>query len=73
MPLSAMAFSILDFVKEKGPSKTSDIIQHFFEKSGEKVKSKFSQGIFTALTELYKSSKLKHDKGIVSLFNAEQK
>ncbi len=48
------------------PIKSGDLIQALFEKSGQKDKKRFSQGIYTTLTQIYKSGDLKNENGMIS-------
>lgn len=59
---------ILNYVKEiNQPIASGDLITALFERSGEREKKRFSQGIYTTLTQMYKAGLLKKDDGIVSL------
>lgn len=59
---------ILNYVKEVGhPIATGDLIQALFERSGEREKKRFSQGMYTTLTQMYKSGSLIKSEGIVTL------
>lgn len=48
------------------PIKSGDLIQALFEKSGQNDKKRFSQGIYTTLTQIYKSGDLKNENGMIS-------
>lgn len=59
---------IIDFMTELGkPIKSGDLITALFEKSGERDKKRFAQGIYTTLTQIYKSGELKNADGVISL------
>ena len=50
------------------PLSSSDLIHELFIQSGERDKKKFSQGIYTTLTQIYKSGELKKDpEGMISI------
>jgi len=58
---------IVNYVTELGqPIKSGDLIQALFEKSGQKDKKRFSQGIYTTLTQIYKTGALVNKDGIIS-------
>lgn len=59
---------ILNYVKEiNQPIASGELIAALFERSGERDKKRFSQGIYTTLTQMYKAGLLKKDGGIVTL------
>lgn len=59
---------ILDFMREHGgPIKSGDLITALFDRSGEFDKKRFAQGIYTTLTQIYKSGELKNKDGVISL------
>ena len=59
---------ILNYVKEiNQPIASGELIVALFERSGERDKKRFSQGIYTTLTQMYKAGLLKKDDGNVSL------
>ena len=60
---------IVDFVKEFAkPITSGQLIDGLFAISGEKDKKRFSQGIYTTLTQIYKNKiLLKDNKGFITL------
>lgn len=59
---------ILNYVKEiNQPIASGALIGALYERSGERNKKRFSQGMFTTLTQMYKAGLLKKDGSIVSL------
>ena len=59
---------ILNYVKEiNQPIATGALILALYERSGERDKKRFSQGMYTTLTQMYKAGLLVKDNGIVSL------
>jgi hypothetical protein len=59
---------ILNYVKELNqPIASGLLISGLYERSGERDKKRFSQGIYTTLTQMYKAGLLKKDGNIVSL------
>lgn len=59
---------ILNYVKELNqPIASGALILALYERSGERDKKRFSQGMYTTLTQMYKAGLLKKDDGIVSL------
>jgi len=59
---------ILNYVKEiNQPIASGALIGALYERSGERDKKRFSQGIYTTLTQMYKAGLLKKDGSIVSL------
>jgi hypothetical protein len=60
---------IVDFVKDFGkPITSGQLIDGLFAVSGEKDKKRFSQGIYTTLTQIYKNKvMLKDAKGMITL------
>jgi hypothetical protein len=49
------------------PIASGALILALYERSGERDKTRFSQGMYTTLTQMYKAGLLKKDDGIVSL------
>ncbi len=62
---------IVNFMREQNkPMASGELITALFLQSGERDKKRFSQGIYTTLTQIYKSGELKKDaQGIISLNN----
>jgi hypothetical protein len=59
---------ILNYVKEiNQPIATGDLIAALHERSGVRDKKRFSQGMYTTLTQMYKSGSLVKTDGIVTL------
>jgi hypothetical protein len=59
---------ILDFMKTAPKTvKSADLIGALFAKSGESDKKRFYQGMYTTLTQIYKSGELKKVKDGISL------
>lgn len=59
---------ILDYMKTAPKTvKSSDLIAAIFAKSGETDKKRFYQGMYTTLTQIYKSGELKKVKDGISL------
>lgn len=59
---------ILNYVKEVNqPIATGALIAALYERSGERDKKRFSQGMYTTLTQMYKAGLLLKDNGIVTL------
>lgn len=59
---------ILNYVKEiNQPIATGDLITALHERSGERDKKRFSQGVYTTLTQMYKLGMLIKTDGIVTL------
>lgn len=60
---------IVDFVRSYGkPITSGQLIDGLFAKSGEKDKKRYSQGIYTTLTQIYKNRiLLKDNKGNITL------
>jgi len=59
---------ILDYMKTAPkPVKSADLIAALFSKSGESDKKRFYQGMYTTLTQIYKSGELKKVKDGISL------
>ena len=59
---------ILNYVKEiNQPIANGALILALYERSGERDKKRFSQGMYTTLTQMYKAGLLVKDNGIVSL------
>lgn len=59
---------ILNYVKEiNQPISTGDLITALHERSGVRDKKRFSQGMYTTLTQMYKSGSLIKTDGIVTL------
>ena len=60
---------IVDFVKEFAkPITSGQLIDGLFAISGEKDKKRFSQGIYTTLTQIYKNKiLLKDNNGLITL------
>lgn len=59
---------ILNYVKELNqPIASGLLISGLYERSGERDKKRFSQGIYTTLTQMYKAGLLKKDGNIVSI------
>ncbi len=62
---------IVNFMREQNrPMASGELITALFLQSGERDKKRFSQGIYTTLTQIYKSGELKKDpNGIITLNN----
>ncbi len=62
---------IVNFMREQNkPMASGELITALFLQSGERDKKRFSQGIYTTLTQIYKSGELKKDaQGIITLNN----
>jgi len=59
---------ILDYMKTAPKTvKSSELIAAIFAQSGETDKKRFSQGMYTTLTQIYKSGELKKVKDGISL------
>jgi hypothetical protein len=60
---------IIDYMKGLGKSiKSGDLIAALYANSGESDKKRFYQGIYTTLTQIYKSGELKKSKdGVITL------
>lgn len=54
-------------VEYNAPISTKDLIQNLFELSGERDKKRFSQGIYTNLTQIYKDGEFINTGGIVTI------
>ena len=56
--------------EQNRPMASGELITALFLQSGERDKKRFSQGIYTTLTQIYKSGELKKDaQGIITLNN----
>ena len=51
----------------KNPMTSKELISNLFEKSGEKDLKRFSQGVYTTLTQIYKSGELINKDGLIKL------
>jgi hypothetical protein len=62
---------IINYMREQNrPMASGELITALFLQSGERDKKRFSQGIYTTLTQIYKSGELKKDaQGIITLNN----
>lgn len=59
---------ILGYMKtQKKPITSKKLIEGLFEKSGEKDYNRYSQGIYTTLTTIYRKGELINDGGLISL------
>jgi len=59
---------IIQFMQEyQKPISSRDLIAQLFAKSGEKDLKRFSQGIYTTLTQIYKRGTLQNIDGIIQL------
>jgi len=59
---------VINYMKEyKKPISSKDLIANLFAQSGEKDLKRFSQGIYTTLTQIYKRGDLKNIDGIIQL------
>jgi len=60
---------IIHYMREQNkPMASGELINALFIQSGERDRKRFSQGIYTTLTQIYKSGELKKDsKGIITL------
>ncbi len=62
---------IINYMREQNrPMASGELITALFLQSGERDKKRFSQGIYTTLTQIYKSGELNKDaQGIITLNN----
>lgn len=59
---------IVNFMKEvKTPMTSKELITALFAKSGEKDIKRFSQGVYTTLTQIYKGGELVNKDGLIQL------
>jgi hypothetical protein len=59
---------VINYMKEyKKPISSKDLIANLFAQSGEKDLKRFSQGIYTTLTQIYKRGDLRNIDGIIQL------
>ena len=59
---------IINYMKEvKNPMTSKELISNLFERSGEKDLKRFSQGVYTTLTQIYKSGELINKDGLIKL------
>ena len=59
---------ILNFMREyKNPITSKDLIDKLFAASGEKDRKRYSQGIYTTLTQIYKTGELVNRNGMITV------
>ena len=59
---------ILNYVRTlTAPITSKELIQNLFQLSGEKDQKRYSQGIYTTLTQIYKSGELRNNGGLIEL------
>lgn len=59
---------ILNYVKTlTAPITSKELINNLFQLSGEKDQKRYAQGIYTTLTQIYKTGELKNNGGMIEL------
>lgn len=59
---------ILNYMKTlSAPITSKDLIQNLFLQSGEKDQKRYAQGIYTTLTQIYKTGELRNNGGMIEL------
>lgn len=59
---------ILNYMKTlTAPITSKDLIMNLFQLSGEKDQKRYAQGIYTTLTQIYKTGELKNNGGMIEL------